>query len=431
MRHTGYLRGNRPPLRRPGGERLVGGVAAGIARHFHTSTSVVRILFVIAGLASGVGLIVYAVAWLLMPEDSADEAIGRRALRDPTGITIAVALLPLVFVGVLVGEAFSVVGSLAWPTFLAPAVLWLVWRNGDQADRLIFQRAAEPVRQLIQPRAGGRVNSLLARAAVSLALALAGLILLVEHGRVSKQTVQPLAGLFFVIAALVVLFGPWWLRIARDLVLERQARARAEERADMAARVHDSVLQTLALIQRRADQPNQVVQLARAQERELRSWLFEGTPGPGTATDRSFAAGLKRIQDEVEALHGLPVETVVVGDCPLDDSLRAMLAAAREALVNAAKWSGASTLSLFGEIDGNRVCVYVRDRGVGFVEQDTAGDRKGISESIRGRMTRHGGSASIRSVPGEGTEVALSMTASTRPASFKPGQEGSADGQHG
>ncbi len=209
-------------------------------------------------------------------------------------------------------------------------------------------------------------------------------------------------------AALVLLLGPWWLRIARDLVLERQARARAEERADIAARVHDSVLQTLALIQRRAEDPQAVVQLARAQERELRSWLFEGR-APGDADVSSFAEGVRQIQRDVEARHGVPVEVVTVADCPLDEHLSALLAAAREATVNAAKWSGAAVISVFAEVEPDKVNVAVRDRGKGFDPAAVPGDRKGVAESIRGRMSRHGGEATVQSAPGEGTKVTLTM----------------------
>jgi signal transduction histidine kinase len=227
---------------------------------------------------------------------------------------------------------------------------------------------------------------------------------------VAHTAFRPLAGLLLIIGAIVTVFGPWWLRVARDLVLERQARARAEERADLAARVHDSVLQTLALIQRRADQPQQVIQLARAQERELRSWLFEGER-PGSAGDgnASFTAGVHRIQEDVEVLHGVAVEVVVVGDCELDEGLRSLLAAGREAAVNAAKWSGEPALSLFGEVEAKSVSLFVRDRGIGFDPDAVGEDRKGIAESIRGRMARHGGSVAIRSGPGAGTEVALTM----------------------
>jgi signal transduction histidine kinase len=215
------------------------------------------------------------------------------------------------------------------------------------------------------------------------------------------------------VAALVLLFGPWWLRIARDLVVERQARARAEERADIAAHMHDSVLQTLALIQRRAEDPQAVVQLARAQERDLRSWLFEGR-APGDADVSSFAEGVRQIQRDVEALHGVPVEVVTVADCPLDEHLSALLAAAREATVNAAKWSGAAVISVYAEAEPDKVNVAVRDRGKGFDPAAVPGDRKGVAESIRGRMTRHGGEATVQSAPGEGTKVTLTMPRSAR-----------------
>ena len=171
------------------------------------------------------------------------------------------------------------------------------------------------------------------------------------------------------------------------------------------------MLQTLALIQRNADQPAQVVKLARAQERELRSWLFGGkTPGAvhdqGTTT---LAAGVRLIQQEVEARYGVAVEAVTVGDCGLDDQLDALLAAAREATVNAAKWSGADVISLFAEVEPTEVSVFVRDRGRGFDPAAVPGDRKGLAESVRARMVRRGGSVVVRSALGDGTEVSLRM----------------------
>jgi signal transduction histidine kinase len=169
------------------------------------------------------------------------------------------------------------------------------------------------------------------------------------------------------------------------------------------------VLQTLALIQRRADQPQQVVKLARAQERELRSWLFEGQVPGSPDDDNTLAAGVKRIQRDVEALHEVPVEAVVVGDRELDDDLRSLLAAGREATVNAAKWSRAPVVSLYVEVEPEGVSMFVRDRGVGFAAEKVASDRQGLAESIRGRMARHGGSAEVRSTPGTGTEVELRM----------------------
>jgi len=223
-----------------------------------------------------------------------------------------------------------------------------------------------------------------------------------------------------VIAGLVLLLGPWWLRIARDLVLERQAKVRAQERLDIAARVHDSVLQTLALIQRRADDPQKVIQLARLQERELRSWLFEGRD-PADA-DVTFAAGIRQIQQDVESRYGVPVEAVTVGDCELDENLSALVAAAREATVNAAKWSGASVISLFAEVEPDSVSLVVRDRGKGFDPSAVPEDRKGLAESVHGRMTRRGGTADVVSGLGEGTKVTLKMPRSAvdKPRSGSP-----------
>jgi len=213
-----------------------------------------------------------------------------------------------------------------------------------------------------------------------------------------------------VIAAAVVIFGPWWLSLVRDLIAERQARALAEERAQMAAHVHDSVLQTLALIQRSSEDPQHVVQLARAQERELRAWLFEGRPPGAIGEDATMLAeGVGLLQRQVEADHGIAVQVVMVGDCPLDDALRAVLDAAREATVNAAKWSGADQVSVYAEVETDTVMVYVRDRGRGFDPDDVPDDRQGITQSIEARVARFGGSAVVRSAPGEGAEVQLSM----------------------
>ena len=242
-------------------------------------------------------------------------------------------------------------------------------------------------------------------------------------GRESVALLRPLGGVVLVIAGIVLLLGPWWLRIARDLVLERQAKVRAEERADISAQVHDSVLQTLALIQRRADDPQKVVWLARMQERELRSWLFEGR-APGEAeSEMTFAAGVRQVQQDVEARYGVPVEAVTVGDCERDENLNALLAAAREATVNAAKWSGAGVISLFAEVEPDSVSLVVRDRGKGFDPSAVPHDRKGLAESVHGRMARRGGTADVVSADGEGTKVTLKMP---RPSSASASASASA-----
>jgi len=398
--------GNGGPLRREREDRLAGGVAAGLAARTGFDVTVVRIAFVLTTLVSGIGVAVYVLAWLLVPMTGEDSTIAGQVMADRRGIALAAGVASLL-IGVLV--IASVLGAgrfglAAWPLVVAVAGLTLIWRNAPADERDLLRRLAGPPLGV----AGGGGRSRWVRGLVAAAAATAGLVALLSGS--DGALLRPLGGVLLLVAAIVVVLGPWWLRIARDLVMERQARARAEERAEIAARVHDSVLQTLALIQRRAGDPQQVIGLARAQERELRSWLFEGqAPGPAGSRATTVAAGVRLIQQEVEARHGVAVEVVLVGDCALDDDLAAVLAAAREAAVNAVTWSGASVVSLFAEVEPAHVSVFVRDRGRGFDLAAVPADRKGLAESIHARMTRHGGTATIRTAPGEGTEVTLTM----------------------
>jgi signal transduction histidine kinase len=206
---------------------------------------------------------------------------------------------------------------------------------------------------------------------------------------------------------IALLLGPWIASLLSTLREERGQRIRTEERADMAAHLHDSVLQTLALIQRHADSPQQSRSLARRQERELRAWLFDARNPDGAPA--SLAAALDRLSDDIEADHDVNVDVVAVGDHPLDEHLEALVAALREAAVNAAKHSGEPEVSIYVEVAEGEVEAYVRDRGKGFDPSEVYGDRRGIADSIIGRMVRHGGTAKVRSAPGEGTEVSLRM----------------------
>ncbi|MFL5906511.1 MAG: sensor histidine kinase [Solirubrobacterales bacterium] len=209
--------------------------------------------------------------------------------------------------------------------------------------------------------------------------------------------------------ALALVSAPLWSTMARRLAAERMARARSQERAEMAAHLHDSVLQTLALVQKRADDPDQVAKLARRQERELRSWL-EGAepPRPG----ERLADALKAVAVEVEEQHATQVEAVVVGDAPIDERMEALVAATREALTNAAKFASSDgPVRLYAEIEGREAKVFVDDRGPGFDLDAIPSERRGVRESIIGRMKRNGGRVEIRSRPGEGTEVELVMEA--------------------
>jgi len=397
------------PLRRSPEDRLVAGLAAGIAARTGVDVTLVRLVFVVAALLGGFGVAAYVAGWLLLPAAGADSSIAQRALNDRRGLALAAGLGSLLIILLLIASALGArwLSSVAWALVISVVGITLIWRNTPPDEHAVLRRLADPVLGLAGA-GGGRRRPLL-RIVASVLLLIIGLGALL--GGRSHALLEPLAGLLLVITAIVIMLGPWWLRIARDLVLERQARARAEERADMAAHLHDSVLQTLALIQRRADQPQQVVQLARAQERELRSWLFDGLP-PGSADGQgvtTLAGGVRLIQQEVEAQHGITVEAVTVGDCELDDDLNALLAAAREATVNAAKWSGAPAVALFAEVEPAEVVLFVRDRGRGFDPSAVPGDRKGLAESIRARVARHGGSVTVRSAPGEGTEVSLTM----------------------
>jgi signal transduction histidine kinase len=391
-------------LRRAREDRLVAGLAAGIAARTGIDVTLVRLVFVVAALLGGFGVAAYVAGWLLLPAEGADGSIANRALND-AGVG-SLLVIVLIIASVLGARWLS---SVAWALVISVVGLTLIWRNTPPDEHAVLRRLADPVLGLAG--AGGRRRPLL-RIVASALLLIIGLAALLSgrSGRSAHALLEPLAGLLLVTTAIVIMMGPWWLRIARDLVLERQARARAEERADMAAHLHDSVLQTLALIQRRADQPQQVIQLARAQERELRSWLFDGLP-PGSADGQgmTLTGGVRLIQQEVEAQHGITVEAVTVGDCELDDDLNALLAAAREATVNAAKWSGAPSVALFAEVEPAEVVLFVRDRGRGFDPEAVPSDRKGLAESIRARVARHGGSVMIRSTPGEGTEVSLTM----------------------
>src|SRR5262249_15087981 len=181
--------------------------------------------------------------------------------------------------------------NLAWPQVISIIGLVMIWRNAPEDERATMQRLAQPLLSVAgEPGPGNRRRSrTVLRVAVLLVLLVIGLALLVSGHTRPAAFFLPLIGVGLMTVAIVGLLGPWWLRIARDLVVERQARIRAEERAEVATRVHDSVLQTLALIQRRADDPQRVVQLARAQERELRSWLVDGRAPGSMDEDTTFA----------------------------------------------------------------------------------------------------------------------------------------------
>ncbi len=259
-------------------------------------------------------------------------------------------------------------------------------------------------------RSGGR--GALARVAIGAALVVTGVAVFLATSGAFGAVRQGVLATLVIAGGLAVIFGPWLWRLAGALSSERRDRIRSEERAEMAAHLHDSVLQTLAMIQREAHEPRAVTTLARRQERELRGWLFGQAPR-GTGDDLGIA--VEGAAADVESQCGVPVEVVRVGgDCHLDERLRALLLASREAMVNAATHSGAAGVSVFLEVEPERATVFVRDRGKGFDRDSVASDRRGIAESIEGRMRRAGGSASVRSQVGEGTEVEVTVARAPR-----------------
>jgi signal transduction histidine kinase len=339
---------------------VLAGVCAGIARTLGVDPTLVRLIFALLALAGGAGILLYLALWAYD---------GRRS----PWVVGALGVVAVVLVLGSLGLSDRVVLGIA----LVAGGLVLVWRGGGF-------------------RAHDATGSILGTT-----LAAAGAILVLAQGGVHAAALTPGA----VVGSLLLVGGPWLWRLAQDRDVERTARIRSEERADLAARVHDSVLQTLALIQLHADDPRKTAAYARRQERELRSWLY----GDRDLAEESLATLLAGAAADVEELHGVRVELASSGDAPADEPVRALVLAAREAMTNAAKHSGAAEIDVYAEATEERVAVFVRDRGAGFDPAAVPAERRGIAESIVRRLERAGGEATVTSTPGAGTEVELSV----------------------
>jgi signal transduction histidine kinase len=382
-----------PELRRDLGRRWLGGVCAGLAERLGVDPLVVRVAFLAAAMAGGLGIALYLLAWVAIPAGQRTET-KRRVPTDRGSVEIAIGVAFLTLSLLLAFRALDIWFSdaIVWPLVLVAAGGALLWRQSTRQEK---PPAPEP-KQLVSERA-----ATVSRTGLGVALVIAaGLAFLQATGSLVAARDVILAVLVVVIV-LGVIFAPWIVRLVRSLSAERAERIRSQERAEMAAHLHDSVLQTLALVQR-ADDPKQVASLARRQERELRAWLS----GRTEQADGRLAKALEDAAVEVEEAHGVPVDVVAVGDRDLDTGADALVAAAREAMVNAAKFGGGSPVSVYAEAGDGRAQVFVRDRGPGFDPKAIPDDRRGIRESIVGRMERHGGRATITS-SGEGTEVEL------------------------
>ena len=390
------------PWRRDPERGLVAGVASGIARRLNIDPIIVRVAFVATSVAGGAGLAVYLLAWALMPVEGSGRApIERIAGRRDTWLIVAgmtclalAALLLLREWGLWFSDQF------VWPVILVAAGGTLIWRQSTAPpeEGAAPRTRSAPALRLPADAVG--------RAFVGAALVVGGGLVFLWLNNALQPARDVLLAVVVVVVALTLILAPWWLRLVRGLTEERTERIRSQERAEVAAHLHDSVLQTLALMQRRVDDPREVAALARRQERELRAWL-NGRRAPGEAD--TVASSLEAAAAEVEEAHGVPVEVVPVGDAPLDKRGEALVAAAREALVNAAKFAGATPVALYAEVEPERIEVFVRDRGPGFEPDAVPSDRRGVRESIVGRMERHGGRARVHTAAGGGTEVELVM----------------------
>jgi signal transduction histidine kinase len=342
---------------------------------------------------------------------SANRQRGSLRIAIGTGLLVGSGLLFVRAAGPWPGDA------IVWPATVAILGALLIWRAPILAPRRrrgwAAHRPAEPSPPRESPervRALGRPE--VSRGGLGVALVLAGgLAFLWASGATRPAGETVLAGLA-VLIAVALIFAPSWRRLARSLAAERTERIRSQERADVGAHLHDSVLQTLALIQRSAEDPKEVAALARQQERELRGWLVGGdSREPGD----TLAAALDAAAAEVEAAAGGSVEVVAVGDCPLDEHGGAVVAAAREAMLNAAKFAGEAPVSVYAEVADERIQVFVRDRGAGFDPTAVPQARRGVRESIVGRMRRAGGRASVHALPDGGTEVEITIDRGERP----------------
>ena len=338
-------------------DRVIAGVCGGLAARLGVDATLVRLVFALLALAGGAGILLYFAFWVY--------GEGWRTWAAAALIAAAGAML-LLALGL---SSTAVVGA----TLLIAGFATVLIRGGSL-------------------RPGGSLPIL------GVTLLLAGAVIFLGTNGTSGPFIVPGA----VVGALVLVVGPWiW-----QLTSERTERIRIQERAEIAARIHDSVLQTLALVQRHASDPLRVASLARRQERELRRWLY----GSGVAEVALLVDALTDAAADVEELHGVRVEVANAGDATLDDAVGQLVLAAREAMTNAAKFSGADEVFVYAESGEDLIAVFVRDAGVGFDRAAVPPDRHGIAESIEGRMKRAGGTATIITAMGEGTEVELRLT---------------------
>jgi signal transduction histidine kinase len=397
-------------LYRPRDHRIIAGVASGLARHLGVPVIAVRIALVVLLGFSGVGLMLYAVFWAVLPQEM--------PTGEPAKPRNLAALLPFAAIGLgvvllsqLVSRDNGVLNTAGWLVALIAVGAGVIWHQSDPSRRGHWAENASHMPWVAAVVAESDRRSFLFRFIGGGVLVAVGIIGIVAVYAGTGNLESVFNGVVFALVGLLgvgVVVAPLLWRTFNQLRTEREGRIREQERAEVAAMIHDQVLHTLALIQRNSADIKEVQRLARGQERSLRNWLYKPTASP---TER-FAAAIEQAAAEVEDTYAISVETVVVGDTECDDRVAALVAAAREAMVNAARHAGVETVSLYAEVEADELSVFVRDRGAGFDMDAVEDSRHGVRGSIIGRMQRHGGRAEIRSAPGDGTEVRLTMPAS-------------------
>ena len=394
-------------------------MARGIAQKLAIDPLYVRLAFVLLTLASGVGVFLYAAGLVLMPDEKGSLSRVGKSLDADSDVTQGLAFGAIVLGAALLLRRIGVwfPARLLWPGVFIFTGLAMVWRrNADDpktiggdfhsfTEALKSAKSPQQVWRVVTSHWTGSTKSTSARVVAGGLLVFSGSGALFASGQPLQAVRNAVVPAFLLLVGLAVIAGPWLLRLNNDLSEERTARIRSEERADIAAHLHDSVLQTLAIIQRRADQPKEIVTLARRQERELRAWLYDGTQVRSEGQAQSIGEAIEAVADDVERDFGVRVDVVKVGDCPVDQRTEALVAAAREAMVNSAKHSGVEDISVYLEVSGDEVELFVRDRGTGFDEATIAPDRRGLRDSIRGRVEKLGGEVRVHSEIGVGTEV--------------------------
>jgi signal transduction histidine kinase len=396
------------PLRRGRDNCILGGVCGGFATRLGIKERNIRFIFALLTLVFGFGILLYMTFWLVLTRSGEEHSIIQQIFqtRREAQFVLVAFIATLILIIALQSTGTHASDGFGWPLLLSGFAAFAVWRGASTDERLhltdFFNTA---------PVIGGAFSKsrkgILLRIVIGAALVYFGLHQLNHIGGFWGTTGSAIFGTAVLVVGVLILFAPWWLQNVRELTSERRERVRAEERATMVAHLHDSVLQTLTLIERAAANEGDVVRLARNQERELRQWLF--SPETVTNASTSFVGLVGAIEHDVENDYGVRVELVTVGDCVPDERVSALVAAGREAAINAAKWSDAASVSIFAEVEPTSISLFVRDRGVGFDLDAIPADRQGIALSIRQRMSALGGESFINTAVGSGTEVQLVM----------------------